>query len=179
MKDFLEGLGKKLTETAGVVSNKAGEVVEVQRIRNQIHTLSRSNERDYKDIGSMIYDKYKAGVVIDPEMACICEEIAKREEVAAELEKLLADVKGNALCPVCGKAVGKDMIFCPYCGAKLPEPEVCEEEEECCCGGDCDCDGDCDCEEGECTCGSHEEGGCCCGKHEEKAEAADEAAAAE
>lgn len=181
MKDFLEGLGKKLTETAGVVSNKAGEVVEIQRIRNQINTLSRSNERDYKDIGSMIYDKYKAGEVIDTEMVCICEEIAKREEAAAELEKLLADVKGEALCPACKKAVGKDMIFCPYCGEKLPEPEVCECEEEesgCCCGGDCDCDGDCDCEEGECTCGS-EEGECCCGKHAEEEEAAEEAASAE
>jgi len=179
MKDFLEGLGKKLTETAGVVSNKAGEVVEVQRIRNQIHTLSRSNERDYRDIGTMIYDKYKAGEVIDPEMACICEEIAKREEVAAELEKLLADVKGEALCPVCKKTVGKDMIFCPYCGAKLPEPEVAEEAEEgCCCGGDCDCDGDCDCEDGECKCESGE-GECCCGKASEETDSVDESAFAE
>lgn len=161
MKDFLEGLGKRLAETAEVVSNKAGEAVEIQRIRNQIHTMSRSNDRDYRDIGSMIYDKYKAGEVIDPEMACICEEIAKREEVAAELEKLLADVKGESVCPECQKTVGKDMVFCPYCGTKQPEPA--EEAEECCCGEECTCEGDCDCDSEECTCES-EEGGCCCGE---------------
>lgn len=165
MKDFLEGLSKKLTETAEVVSNKAGEVVEIQRIRSQIQTMSKSNERDYRDIGSMIYEKFKAGEVVEPEMACICEEIAKREEVAAELEKLLADVKGESVCPECKKTVGKDMTYCPHCGTKQPEPEACEEEADaCCCGEDCncECDGDCDCDSEECKCES-EEGGCCYG----------------
>lgn len=159
-----------------MVSNKAGEVVEVQRIRNQIHTLSRSNERDYRDIGSMIYDKYKAGEVIDPEMACICEEIAKREEVASELEKLLADVKGEVLCPECKKTVGKDMTFCPYCGTKQPEPEVCEEKCDCCCDGECNCeDGECDCD-GDCKCESEDDGCCCAKKAADAVEAvADEA----
>lgn len=36
MKSFFEDLGRKIGETAETVTNKAGEAVEVQRLRNQI-----------------------------------------------------------------------------------------------------------------------------------------------
>ena len=129
MRDFLEDLGKKIGETAETFTNKAGEVVEVQRIRNQIRTMERSNERDFRDIGRMIYDKYKEGEVIDTEMVCICEEIEKREEAAEEMEKMIADVKGAVICQNCQKPLGKGMSFCPYCGEKVEAAE--EECEEC------------------------------------------------
>ena len=58
MRDFIEDLGKRLGETAESLTNRASEVVEVQRIRGQIRALDRNNERDYRDIGRMIYEKY-------------------------------------------------------------------------------------------------------------------------
>lgn len=138
MKGFLEDLGKKIGETAESFTNKAGEVVEIQRIRNQIHTMERSNDRDFRDIGRMVYDKYKDGEVIDTEMVCICEEIEKREASVEELEQMIADVKGTVNCPDCQKPLEKDMAYCPYCGAKVPgKSEACAEEtceeESCAC----------------------------------------------
>ena len=129
MRDFLEGLGKKISETAETFTNKAGEVVEVQRIRNQIHTLERNNDRDFRDIGRMIYDKYRDGEVIDTDMACICEEIVKREESMDELEQMIADMKGTMTCPQCQNPVEKGMSYCPFCGVKL-EQETAEAETE-------------------------------------------------
>ena len=78
MKDIFEEIGKVLSETAETVSNKAGEVVETQRIRSQMNTLKRSNTRDFKDMGMLIYEKFKNGEVIDTELVTICEEIEKR-----------------------------------------------------------------------------------------------------
>jgi ssDNA-binding Zn-finger/Zn-ribbon topoisomerase 1 len=128
MKEFIEGIGKILSDTAETVGNKAGEVVESQRIRNQLNTLKRSNNRDLRDMGQMIYDKFQDGEVIDPELVPICEEIARREDSCAELEKVIADMKGAVKCPKCGKPVGKGMNFCPYCGVPAENEEEAEED---------------------------------------------------
>ena len=119
MKDIFEEIGKVLSETAETVSNKAGEVVEIQRVRSQMNTLKRSNTRDFKDMGLLIYEKFKNGEVIDTELVTICEGIEKRENACEELEQQLAEAKGAAKCPKCGKMLGKSMIFCPYCGINV------------------------------------------------------------
>ncbi len=121
MKDIFEEIGKVLSETAETVSNKAGEVVGAQRVRSQMNTLKRSNTRDFKDMGLLIYEKFKNGEVIDTELVTICEEIEKRENACEELEQQLAEAKGASKCPKCGKMLGKSMIFCPYCGINVEE----------------------------------------------------------
>ncbi len=57
MKTFWEDLGKKIGETTETVTSKAGEMVEIQRLKGQIRTLDedilgrfgkedRRNDRD-------------------------------------------------------------------------------------------------------------------------------------
>ena len=121
MKSFFEDVGRKIGETAETVTNKAGEAVEVQRLKNQIRTLERGNERDYMDLGKMVYDHYKEGEVVDAEAIGICEAIQNREESIGKYEQQISDVKGDVTCDGCGKSVARDMAYCPYCGAKAPE----------------------------------------------------------
>ena len=42
------------------------------------------------------------------------------ESLKAEILKL----KGSQKCGQCEKEVSADVIFCPYCGNKMPEPVV-------------------------------------------------------
>ncbi len=142
LKDNLENLGKTISEKAGVVAKKTSEVVdvvgkkteetiEVQKIKSQIRVLRRNNERDFQDIGKMIYERYQKGEDIDEEFAELCEVIADREEGIASYKESIADIKGLAVCPGCGKHVEPDAEFCPKCGAKLDDDyddEVFEEE---------------------------------------------------
>ena len=121
MKSFLEDLGRKIGETAETVTNKAGEAVEVQRLRNQIRALERGNERDYAELGRMVYDLFKSGEAVADEAAVICEAIQNREESIGNYEQQISEVKGDVTCEGCGKSVGKEMAYCPYCGAKTPE----------------------------------------------------------
>ena len=39
MRNFLEDLGKRLGETAESMTNKAGEAMEIQKLKSQIRTL--------------------------------------------------------------------------------------------------------------------------------------------
>ncbi|MDD3139265.1 MAG: zinc ribbon domain-containing protein [Lachnospiraceae bacterium] len=130
MKDFFEDLGRKITKTAENVGKKTDEVVEVQKIKSQIRTLEKTNERDFLDLGKMLYERYKNGEVVDGDCAEICEEMSKREEAIAQLEDQVADAKGMVICATCESRIAKGMAFCPNCGAKIEEPEETVEESE-------------------------------------------------
>lgn len=121
MGTFFEDLSKKISETAETVTNKAGEAVEVQKIRNQIRVLERGNESAYIALGEIIYRHYKEGEVVDSEAIGICEAMQNREESIEKYEQQISKVKGDVKCSHCGKSVAKEVSFCPYCGEKVPD----------------------------------------------------------
>ena len=57
MDHFFDGLGKKLSETADIVGKKTNEIWDREKLKSQIRTLERANERDYVDIGKSVYEK--------------------------------------------------------------------------------------------------------------------------
>ena len=130
MANFFQDLGKIISEKAQVVTKKTGEVVdvvakkteqtvEVQKIKAQIHTMERNNDRDYKDIGKMIYDKFKNGEGADAEYIELCDAIAERETSIAKAKEEIAKIKGLDMCPECEAHIEPDATFCPKCGAKV------------------------------------------------------------
>ena len=121
MRNFLEDLGKRLGETAESVTNKAGEAMEIQKMKCQIRTLERENDCDLAELGLAVYDQFKSGTEVGEEAAGLCEAIQSREESIAECLQKISDVKGDSQCEDCGKTVGKGMAYCPFCGHKMPE----------------------------------------------------------
>ena len=121
MRNFLEDLGKRLGETAESMTNKAGEAMEIQKLKSQIRTLERENDSDLAELGLAVYDQFKAGTEVGEEAAGLCEAIQSREESIAECLQKISDVKGDSQCEDCGKTVGKGMAYCPFCGHKMPE----------------------------------------------------------
>lgn len=130
MGSFFEDLGKRLGETAETVTNKAGEAVEIQKLKSQIRSLERENDNDLAELGLAVYDQFKDGVELGEEAAGLCEAIQSREESIAEYLQKISDIKGDLECEECGKTLGKGMAYCPYCGAKAPESVIVEPEEE-------------------------------------------------
>ena len=130
LKGNLENLGKTLSDTAEAVSKKTKEEVEVQKIKSQVRGMERSNERDFQDIGKMIYDKFKKGEVVDTAFIELCEAIEGREQAIEESGKKIAELKGLDVCPNCKEHVNADVVFCPKCGTKMEEEIIDEEVEE-------------------------------------------------
>ena len=121
MRNFLEDLGKRLGETAESVTNKAGEAMEIQKLKSQIRTLELENDSELAELGLAVYDQFKSGTEGGEEAAGLCEAIQSREESIAECLQKISDVKGDSQCEDCGKTVGKGMAYCPFCGHKMPE----------------------------------------------------------
>lgn len=141
MAQFFENLKKIISEKAEVVSKKTGEVVdvvakkteqtvEVTKIRSQISTMERNNERDYKDIGKMIFERYKKGEVVDAEFIELCESISEREDSIRKSKEEIAGLKGLEICPKCGAHLEEGTNFCPKCGAKLDDEVEQSDNEE-------------------------------------------------
>lgn len=130
MRSFFEDLGKKLGETAETVTNKAGEAMEIQKMKSQIRALERGNDNDLVELGLAVYEQFKAGDAVGEEAAILCEAIQDREASIAEYLQKISEVKGDFQCEECGKTVARGMAYCPYCGAKTPEDTVEEEEAE-------------------------------------------------
>ena len=116
MKDFFEDLGKRLSETAEAVTAKAGDAIEIQKLKAQIRELARGNAEDLMELGQSIYDRFEAS-------KGLCEAIASRKESIEEYENKIEGLKGACECTRCGKMVAKDMAFCPYCGSPVVEEE--------------------------------------------------------
>lgn len=128
MKDFFEDLGKRIGETAETMTNMAGEAIEIQRLKSQIRTLARGNAVDLMELGKSIYDRYKAGEEVEGSAQGLCDAIKDRETTIGEYEKKISKIKGASECSKCGKMVGKDMAFCPYCGEKVGSADETEYE---------------------------------------------------
>ena len=121
MDKRLEEISQMFSQTAEAVGNKAGEVVKITKIKKEIHELKQANRQDYQEIGKLIYNKYLEDVELDPEIFDICDTISHRNDKIVDANKELSCMKGERLCPSCGKYYSDDMVFCPYCGEKVKE----------------------------------------------------------
>lgn len=174
MGDFFEDLGKKITETADMITKKTERVMEIQKLQNQIRNLERANERDLKDLGRMVFVAYKTDGDVKEPYHELCENLKQREEMIEDLKNQLEELRGSGKCPECNATVQDDMAFCPQCGAKLvketPEDDIFEDEnivaetaaEETADEADKEADENCTCskdEENSCGCGCDKEEG--------------------
>lgn len=119
----LGDLGKIISEKAEEVSKKTEDAVEVQKIKSQIRVMERNNERDFQDIGKMVFEKFKKGIPVDTEFVELCEAIEDREESIEEYNKQVADLKGKDVCQNCKEHLDADVVYCPKCGTKVEREE--------------------------------------------------------
>jgi len=95
MADFFSVLGKKISDVAEDLEKKTEDTLEVQKIKSNIRSLKRANERDFIDIGKMVYEKFHDGEISDIDYVTLCEAIEKREEEIARQEEEVKKIKGT------------------------------------------------------------------------------------
>ena len=95
MADFFSVLGKKISDVAEDLEKKTEDTLEVQKIKSNIRSLKRANERDLIDIGKMVNDKFHDGEISDIDYVTLCEAIEKREEEIERQEEEVKKIKGT------------------------------------------------------------------------------------
>ncbi len=96
MTDFFDDLGKKITGVASDIGKKTGETLEIQKIKGDIYMLNRKNERDFREIGRIVYEKFRNHEVEDIELVSLCESIEERDQEIEQYRDEIANIKGEA-----------------------------------------------------------------------------------
>ena len=122
-EDFFGNLSKTLKKTVDTVGKKTDEFVEIQKIRTRQHALEDQIEKNYQDIGQIIYNRYLNGEAFDENLAGFCKDITDLEKEIADCKEDVANKRGRIVCPACGASVPKDAASCMRCGAAMPEKE--------------------------------------------------------
>ena len=71
------------------------DTLEIQKIKSNVRSLKRANERDLADIGRMVYEKFQSGEVSDMDYVTLCEEIEKRDEEIEKQEEEIVKIQGE------------------------------------------------------------------------------------
>ena len=93
MADFFDGFGKRVADVARDLGKKAGDTIEVQKLKSEIRFLKRGNQRDFVDIGKAIYEKFTKNEIQDMDMIALCEAIEKRDEQIEKYEEQIVRIK--------------------------------------------------------------------------------------
>lgn len=117
--EVVEVVASKTGEVVEVVANKTEQTIEVQKIKSQIHVMRRSNDRDFRDIGKMIYHKYKKGEEVAEQYKELCEAIEEREVCIEQSKAEIAKIKGLDVCPNCEAPLAVGAKYCQKCGTEI------------------------------------------------------------
>ncbi len=87
---------QKVKDVAGDIGKKATDTMDMTRIRGDIHSLERDNDRDFIEIGKMVYEKYKSEETIDGDLTDLCAKIADRDEQIEEKQGEIDRIKSGS-----------------------------------------------------------------------------------
>ena len=93
MNDFFNKAGKVAKNTASKAADKAGDLVEIGKLKTKINTAKSEITATEKKIGKYYYDQYTEGVAVDAAVGEMCEEIKAKLDLIEELEEKIEEVK--------------------------------------------------------------------------------------
>lgn len=118
---FLDGIGKKITQTSQNIINKASEVADVSKLNSQISDEEKNIRAYTAQLGQAYYERY--GSSAHEGMEALCNAITESRNRIAELNKQILAAKKIKTCPNCGAVCDANLAFCGSCGAALPKDE--------------------------------------------------------
>lgn len=166
MKERFEEKFEELVNTAKTGADALKQNV---TLRKDIHDTEDAIAVSMYDLGCETFDSKTTGETDEEAIDMLVSEIKDLRRKLSSLRAELNALNGKVSCPSCGKVTSNDYDFCPFCGTKLfdvvlneEDTDECGDDDEDCC---CECCGE-TCEEDKCC----EEEPCCDCCEEEKAD---------
>ncbi|TVX88222.1 hypothetical protein [Paenibacillus agilis] len=127
MNRFLQ----KVKEGASKASEKAQNVLELNRVQSQVDALRKEWEHNTYEIGRLAFEAYKNKdyASLGMEMDELAQANVMLEEEMDRLEWKRCALRNEKRCS-CGEVAPWSSKFCASCGDRLPDPPVREAESE-------------------------------------------------
>ena len=102
------------------VAVKATEdAVDTGKQKLNIAALESKLNKDYKTLGEKFYAFKVTGKIDDELIDELIDSISDKKAKISAIREEMKKAKADRICPNCGAAIEKDIIFCPICGQKL------------------------------------------------------------
>ena len=106
---------------AQAVTKKAGEVVELSKLRISLSGLRSDLNKQFLALGEAVYNNEP-----EEEIAQIRTAIDETKQAIDEVEQYLSSIRNVLVCPKCGEKLQKNAQYCYICGTPIPsEKKVC------------------------------------------------------
>ncbi len=119
MSEVFNNLFSKAKDLADLTGKKAGEIIDVSKIKISIADINSEIKKNHEEIGKLYYDMEENGNDNTVLMNSLIEDINEKKEKLLELNKKYQDIKNVITCPNCETKNEKDNIYCTKCGEKL------------------------------------------------------------
>ena len=106
---------------AEVVGKKAGQIVDVSKLRFNVAELNAELSKRYEALGEYLYENCRECLAEDAEAVGKMAEIDELVNQRNVLTKELVDKQNKVVCPTCGKQSPSTALYCSNCGTKLTE----------------------------------------------------------
>lgn len=93
MQDFFSKAGKVAKDTASKAADKAGDMVEIGKLKTKISAAKSEISTQKKKIGDYYFEQYMEGAAVDGAVGSMCEAIKEKLDQIEELEKKIQEVK--------------------------------------------------------------------------------------
>lgn len=126
--DFFNKMGETLTSKSKDVARKAKDITEIAKLSGQIGIKEADLNHIYQELGRLVYAQKSEWFNQQ-----LSEKVGQADEVNQEIERMkkeLLSLKGLKVCASCGDEVSDEVIFCPKCGARMPEEPKAPEQEK-------------------------------------------------
>ena len=127
---IFEDLGETISKTAKVISEKADDFLEIQKVNSKISAQKREIDRALEKLGTLVYQRHVDGEPMDLELGEVCEEVTRHKMLKAQYEERLAQLRGKKICPACGRPLEKDAAYCSSCGAPCGQEKPARDTQE-------------------------------------------------
>ncbi|MGE5398615.1 MAG: zinc ribbon domain-containing protein [Chitinophagales bacterium] len=121
---FFKDLSKKITEGVQDASEKASELVEVQKLNLAINKEKNAIDDTKQQIGDKIFAMYLSGEPLPDVLSADLQTITTHLQAITGLEAKIREIKGEppiAAPPQPNTPAPAAVKFCPECGSKLAE----------------------------------------------------------
>ncbi len=96
MQDFFNKAGKAAKDTASKAADKAGDLVEIGKLKTKISSAKSEISAMEKKMGQYYYEQYMSGVAVDAVVGEMCQDIKEQKDLIEELEKKIQEVKEDS-----------------------------------------------------------------------------------
>lgn len=125
---FVDNIVSTTKNVAATAGKKTGEAIGISKLKVKNTQINIDIKSKNEKLGALVYSMAKSGEKDTEAFDALIAEIDAANAELEENNKQLDELRGKVTCTACGVKTDNDNVFCPKCGAKLPEKPAAEEE---------------------------------------------------